>query len=226
MTAIGARLSSPNVVRFAPADILPAFLLFATTLLGSSFWELRNCLEELIRLLRHSFRTSVLFAGQEVPARPLWPQRWRCELLPFPKCSYGIRVRPDPSLLLSFLALASVYALIRFLENRSVKWFAIIVLAVDASLYSHNMMFFYLLALNVTWLTYPSARDVTPPSRRNCFLPMFLRFSCICPWLPSLLAQVAAVHGERKGPGYSLRLRLPLIFSARWLSFSGLISNS
>jgi len=60
--------------------------------------------------------------------------------------------------LLSFLALVGLYALVLFLERPSVALLASIVLSVAASLYTHNMMFFYLLALNVTWLIYPSER--------------------------------------------------------------------
>ena len=44
MTAIGVRVSTPNIVRFVSSRHLPASLFFAATLLGTSFWQLRNCL--------------------------------------------------------------------------------------------------------------------------------------------------------------------------------------
>ena len=48
--------------------------------------------------------------------------------------------------------------MVLFLERRSAAIFATIVLASTASLYMHNMMLFYLLALNVAWFIYPSER--------------------------------------------------------------------
>jgi hypothetical protein len=83
--------------------------------------------------------------------------------------------------------------LILFLENRSAKWFAIIVLTVDASLYSHTMMFLYLLALNVTWLTYPAARG-SMQRLKELVLADVLVLLFYLPWVPSLLAQVTTVH--------------------------------
>ena len=103
-----------------------------------------------------------------------------------------------PYALVSFLALASLYALIRFLENRSLKWFAIVVLTVDASLYSHTMMFLYLLAINVAWLTYPSVRGFMR-RLKELVLADVLVLLFYLPWVPSLLAQVATVrraHGN------------------------------
>jgi mannosyltransferase len=91
--------------------------------------------------------------------------------------------------LLSFLALLGLYALVLFLERRSVALFATIVLSVAASLYTHNMMFFYLLALNVTWLIYPSER-AWMQRVREVLLADTLAVVLYLPWVPSLLTQV------------------------------------
>jgi uncharacterized membrane protein len=95
--------------------------------------------------------------------------------------------------LISFLALVGLYALVLFLEKRSAALFAIIVLAIDASIYSHNMMFFYLLALNVAWLTYPSERTWIQRVK-ELLVADFLAVVLYLPWVPGLLAQVADVH--------------------------------
>src|SRR3984893_621977 len=95
--------------------------------------------------------------------------------------------------LASFLALVALYALVLFLERRSAASFATIVLAATASLYSHNMMFFYLLALNVTWLIYPSERSWAERAK-ELQLADVLAGVLYLPWVPSLLAQIAYVH--------------------------------
>ena len=210
MTAIGARLSSPNVIRFARADILPPFYFLLQHYWAVLFGNSETALQELIRLLRHSFGTGVLFAGQKFLHDPMAVAlaMWT---FAFSEMQLWYSREARPYALLSFLALASIYSLIRFLEKPSVKWFAIIVLAVDASLYSHTMMFFYLLGLNVTWLTYPSARDVMQRVK-EVFLADVLALLLYLPWVPSLLAQVAAVHGAR-GPGILARPTLANFFS-------------
>ena len=90
--------------------------------------------------------------------------------------------------LTSFLALLGLYALVLFLERRSVATFATIVLSVTASLYMHNMMSFYLLALNLLWLTYPSDRAWTERIREVTFADVLIGILYL-PWVPTLLAQ-------------------------------------
>jgi mannosyltransferase len=91
--------------------------------------------------------------------------------------------------LLSFLGLLGLCALVLFLERRSVALFATIVLSVAASLYTHNMMFFYLLALNIIWLIYPSER-AWMQRVREALLADTLAGVLYLPWVPSLLAQL------------------------------------
>ena len=94
----------------------------------------------------------------------------------------------------SFLALISLYALVLFLERPSLGLFALIVGAAAASLYTHNMMFFYLLVLDLTWLIYPSARSWTQ-RMKEVLLANVLVGLLYLPWVPSLIGQVSRVHG-------------------------------
>src|ERR1700730_617026 len=100
--------------------------------------------------------------------------------------------------LASFLALVGLYALVLFLERRSAASFATIVLAATASLYMHNMMFFYLFALDVMWLIYPSERS-WPQRLKELLLANILAALLYLPWALSLFAQVAAVSGSLWG---------------------------
>jgi uncharacterized membrane protein len=90
----------------------------------------------------------------------------------------------------SFLAVLSLYALVLFLERPSTTLFATIVLAAAASLYSHNMMLFYVFALNIVWLTYPSERTWTR-RLRELLLADVLIGALYLPWLPSLSRQAS-----------------------------------
>jgi uncharacterized membrane protein len=81
----------------------------------------------------------------------------------------------------SFFALVSLYGLVLFLEKRSAASFATIVLSIAASLYMHNMMFFYLLALNVIWLIYPAERALAQ-RMRELLLADILAGVLYLPW--------------------------------------------
>jgi len=95
----------------------------------------------------------------------------------------------------SFFALVALYALVLFLEKRNAWAFVVVVLSSTVTLYLHNMMFFYLLALNIVWLIYPSekvwTRRIPDIMLANaCMVLLYL------PWAVSLVAQVAAVAGN------------------------------
>jgi mannosyltransferase len=192
MTAIGARLSTPDVVRFVRADTFPPlyFLL-------QHYWELLFGNSETALRGLSAFCGTVSVPVFYLLARKFLHDLWAVALamwtFAFSEMLLWYSREARPYALVSFLALVSLYALIRFLENRSVTWFAIVVLAVDASLYSHTMMFLYLLAINVAWLTYPAARSFVQ-RLKELFLADFLVLLFYLPWVPSLLAQVAAVR--------------------------------
>ena len=95
----------------------------------------------------------------------------------------------------SFFALLALYALVLFVEKRSAWAFVTVVLSSALTLYLHNMMLFYLLALNIMWLIYPSERSSTRRIRE-----VLLANACIgllyLVWAVNLLAQVTTVAGN------------------------------
>jgi len=95
----------------------------------------------------------------------------------------------------SFFALVALYALVLFLEKRIAWALVVVVLSSALTLYLHNMMFFYLLALDIVWLIYPSERTWT---RRipDILLANVCMGLLYLPWAVSLPAQVAAVAGN------------------------------
>jgi mannosyltransferase len=89
----------------------------------------------------------------------------------------------------SFVALVSLYELVLFLEERTAARLLVIAACIAVSIYLHNMLFFYILALDITWLTYPSIRSRTTRLKEvaaaNALAAVFY-----LPWLPSLINQV------------------------------------
>ena len=95
----------------------------------------------------------------------------------------------------SFFALVALCALVLFLEKRSAWTFATVVLSSVVTLYLHNMMFFYLLALDIVWLIYPSERVWTQRLRETLLANICMGI-LYAPWVVSLLAQVNAISGN------------------------------
>jgi len=95
----------------------------------------------------------------------------------------------------SFFALLALYALVVFLERRSVWALSTLVVSSAVTLYLHNIMMFYLLGLDVVWLVYPSEGTWGRRIRE-----MVLGNVCIgllyLPWVVSLLGQVVTVAGN------------------------------
>ena len=95
----------------------------------------------------------------------------------------------------SFFALFALLGLVCFLEKRSARAFVIVVLASALTLYLHNMMFFYVLSLDIVWLLYPSERRLALRVR-----DITLANACIgilyLPLVVNLLHQVRAVAGN------------------------------
>lgn len=90
--------------------------------------------------------------------------------------------------LASFFALVGIYGLVVFLEKRSAASFAAVVLSTTAMLYLHNMMLFYVLALNAVWLIYSSERAWTERLKELLFADLLIGVLYL-PWLPRLLSQ-------------------------------------
>jgi uncharacterized membrane protein len=95
--------------------------------------------------------------------------------------------------LLTFLSLASLYSLIRFLDRRSLLSFCAFVLSLSASLYTHNMMFFYLPALVLVWLLYPSSRTARQRIAEISVAGVSTLILYL-PWVPTLWRQTKLVQ--------------------------------
>jgi len=105
--------------------------------------------------------------------------------------------------LLIFLSLGSVYCLLLYLENR--KWvpFCGLVLSLALSLYTHNMVLFYLPGFAVLWLVYPAERTLLGRVKDG-LLAASVVLLLYLPWVPTLVAQVQRIRRlpEFPTPGF------------------------
>jgi len=90
--------------------------------------------------------------------------------------------------LLVFLSLAAVYLALLCLQKSSAIRLLGLGLAVAASLYTHNMAFFYLPGLVVLWFVYPSEMTIRVRIRRAVVVAILI-FVLYVPWLPTLIVQ-------------------------------------
>ncbi len=193
-TAWESSLSPAEIVRFARSDTYPPlyFLLqhYWAALFGNSEYALRalSTICGTLSLPVFYLLAKKVLKDSMAVALAMW-------LFAFSMMQIWYSREARSYELASFLALVGLSALVLFLERRSVTLFASIVLSVAVSLYMHNMMFFYLLALNVTWLIYPSERTLAQRVR-ELLLADILAGVLFLPWGPSLLTQVATVHNH------------------------------
>jgi uncharacterized membrane protein len=187
-TEFASRLSPTDIVRWAQdSDFAPLYFLlqhYWGALFGNSEYGLRSLsafLGTLSLLLFYLLAKKVLKDNMAV-ALAMW-------LFAFSMMQLWYSQEARYYALLSFLALLGLYALVSFLERRSVALFASIVLSVAASLYTHNMMLFYVVALNIIWLIYPSERAWMQRAR-EALLADTLAAVLYLPWVPSLLTQL------------------------------------
>jgi hypothetical protein len=95
--------------------------------------------------------------------------------------------------LLVYLSLGSVYCLLLYLENQNTLRFCGLVLFLTASLYTHNMVLFYLPGIAVMWLIYPG--EMTIRARvRNALVVFSVVLLLYAPWLPTLGHQLQLIH--------------------------------
>ncbi len=90
--------------------------------------------------------------------------------------------------LVGFLALASVYCLVCFLDRRSLATGCTLVLLIAASLYAHNMVLFYLPGLALIWFIYPAQRGL----RTRLVDGLYIGFAVLVlyiPWISKLHEQ-------------------------------------
>src|SRR3984893_11624884 len=195
-TAWAASLSPGDILRFARSDNQPPlyYLLqhYWGTLFGNSEYALRalSAFVGTLSLPVFFLLAKKVLKDSMAVALAMW-------LFAFSIMQVWFSREARTYELASFLALVALYAMVLFLERRSVASFATIVLAVTASLYMHNMMLFYLLALNVTWMIYPSER-AWGERAKELLLVDVLAGVLYLPWVPSMLAQ-AAINVVQKG---------------------------
>jgi mannosyltransferase len=188
ITALGSSYSPAKIVRFAQRNDTPPlyFLLlhYWEALFGNSEYALRalSALFGTLSLPVFYFLAKKLLKDSMAMALATW-------LFAFSIMQVWFSREARTYELASFFALLGLYAAISFLERRSLGLFAVMVLSAATSIYLHNMMFFYLLALNVTFLVYPSSRTWTQ-RLKELFLVDALAGVLFLPWLPSLLDQV------------------------------------
>ena len=194
-TEFASGLSPAIIVRFCQSSDHPPlyFLLlhFWRALFGNSEYALRalSALFGTLSLPAFYFLARKVLKDSIAVALAMW-------LFAFSVMQVWYSREARSYELASFLALVSLYALVLFLERRSVGLFATIVLSIAASLYTHNMMFFYLLALNVVWFTDPSDRAWTQRVK-EVLLADALAGVLYLPWVPSLLTQAAVDVGQK-----------------------------
>jgi hypothetical protein len=116
--------------------------------------------------------------------------------------------------LLAFLSLGSVYCLLLYLEKRGLVRFCGVVLFLAASLYTHNMVLFYLPGIAVLWLVYPAERRFLARVKEGLLIGLVVLLLYL-PWLPTLAAQSQRIHrGWTLGaPGIQDLLESLCIFS-------------
>ncbi len=113
----------------------------------------------------------------------------------FALCAFQVEYAQEARFygLLLFLALASVYSAIAFLEMGSISSFGCVTLSLTAGLYAHNMMLFYLPGIALLWFIYPSDQRIRQRSIWGllCVAIVLLSYS---PWIPSLRRQTQMVE--------------------------------
>ncbi|MGA3294405.1 MAG: glycosyltransferase family 39 protein [Candidatus Acidiferrales bacterium] len=106
--------------------------------------------------------------------------------------------------MLALFLLGAVYCLLLFLENRTPLSFSFLVLFITASLYMHNMAFFYLPGLALIWVLYPSPRSL-PRRAADMVLAASAVLVLYAPWIPVLREQVHAIRAGYWVPRPGLR---------------------
>ena len=191
LTVWAAGLSPADIVRYAHSDSAPPlyFLLqhYWDTLFGNSETALRglSALFGTLSLPVFYLLAKKMLKDSMAVALAMW-------LFAFSVMQVWYSREARFYQLCSLLALIGLYALILFLERRSVTPFATVLLSTTAIIYTHNMMFFYVLGLNVVWLAYPSERSWRQRIKEVLLADLIVGLFYL-PWLPSLYSQVV-VH--------------------------------
>lgn len=194
LTAFGASLSSGKIIRYAQSsDFPPLYYLlehYWTNLFGNSEAALRS-----LSALAGTLSLPLFYALSKRLMRNGAAVLLATWLFAFSAMQVWFSREARTYALASLLGLVSLHALVRLADRPSRPWFALLVLSLAVSMYLHNMLFFYLLALNLAWFVYPSERTWTERSKEILFADV-IAAALYLPWVPSLLHQVQAVVGK------------------------------
>jgi uncharacterized membrane protein len=195
-TAFGSGLSPAKIVRYAQSSDFPPLYYLLQHYWGAVFGRSEYGLRALSAFVG-TLSLPVFFLLAKKVLKDRMAVALAMWLFAFSIMQVWFSREARTYELASFVALVDLYAMVLFLERRSAATFATIVLASTASLYMHNMMLFYLLALNVAWFIYPSER-VWAERARELLLVDVLAGLLYLPWVPSLLTQ-ANINLLQKG---------------------------
>ena len=96
--------------------------------------------------------------------------------------------------LFGFLLLSSLYFMLLCLKRPSALRLGGLVLALSATLYTHNIALYYLPGFVAFWFIYPSEMEFRERTRKAMIVGAIV-FLFYIPWLPILIDQIRAVHG-------------------------------
>jgi hypothetical protein len=195
-TAFGSGLSPAKIVRYAQSSDFPPLYYLLQHYWGAVFGRSEYGLRALSAFVG-TLSLPVFFLLAKKVLKDRMAVALAMWLFAFSIMQVWFSREARTYELASFVALVDLYAMVLFLERRSAATFATIVLASTASLYMHNMMLFYLLALNVAWFIYPSERAWAERARELLLVDVLAGLLYL-PWVPSLLTQ-ANINLLQKG---------------------------
>jgi hypothetical protein len=195
-TAFGSGLSPAKIVRYAQSSDFPPLYYLLQHYWGAVFGRSEYGLRALSAFVG-TLSLPVFFLLAKKVLKDSMAVALAMWLFAFSIMQVWFSREARTYELASFVALVDLYAMVLFLERRSAATFATIVLASTASLYMHNMMLFYLLALNVAWFIYPSERAWAERARELLLVDVLAGLLYL-PWVPSLLTQ-ANINLLQKG---------------------------
>jgi hypothetical protein len=195
-TAFGSGLSPAKIVRYAQSSDFPPLYYLLQHYWGAVFGRSEYGLRALSAFVG-TLSLPVFFLLAKKVLKDRMAVALAMWLFAFSIMQVWFSREARTYELASFVALVDLYAMVLFLERRSAATFATIVLASTASLYLHNMMLFYLLALNVAWFIYPSERAWAERARELLLVDVLAGLLYL-PWVPSLLTQ-ANINLLQKG---------------------------
>jgi len=153
--------------------------------------------ETSFRALSALFSTLSLFAFYLI-ARKVWPDRLFVSLglmlysFSFFQIWYAKESRCYA--LFEFLLLATIYCMLQYLSEDGALRLVSVTITLSLCLYTHNMALFYLPGFAVFWFLYPSRMPFATRLKKAALVGLVVLIM-YAPWLPTLVKQMASVHG-------------------------------